>query len=197
MRNLNYQLLIIVLLFSTNSFLVSSQTYVYDVFIKGHNVGTMRVEREINDESEKIHITSHIVAHMIVKIRVDFESHSTYMNGALVEAESISKTNGHVHSKATTILKDGKYQVNIDGDLKQVNGSNLVGADLFYFEEPTNINKVYALATGQILTVVSEGNNTYYFEHDGKKELHKYDNGVLSELKLVHRLYTCIFKLQK
>jgi len=197
MRNTTYRTIIILCLVFANSFMSEAQTYVYDAFIRGHNVGKMTVVREINDESEKISVISHVEAHMIVRIRVDFESSSTYMNGAIVEATSITKTNGKVHSETNTILKDGKYQATIDGDIKKISDSKLVGGDMFYFEEPTNIKKVYALATGQMLDVVAEGANDYYFEYDGKKELHKYLNGVLHELRLEHKLYTVVFKLKK
>ena len=197
MRKITYRLLLICIIVATNTILSNAQTYVYDAFIKGHNVGEMTVDREVNDESEKISVISHIKAHMLVTIRVDFESHATYMNGTLVEAEAISKTNGHLHSEATTILKNGKYQAKVDGNTKPVSGSELIGGDMFYFEEPTDIKKVYSLASGEMLNVSKESANQYYFEHDGKKELHKFSDGVLSEMRLEHRLYTVIFKLRK
>lgn len=175
---------------------VKGQTYVYDAFIKNHKVGQMTVVREVNDESEKISVKTHIEAHMLVKIRVDFESHSTYMNGALVNAEAISKTNGHVHSKAITTRKNGRYFAERN-DLKPVglDMEDYYGGDLFYFEEPKNISQVYALATGELLAVTKEGEDIYYFEHDGKKELHRYEEGKLAELRIEHRLYTVVFKL--
>jgi hypothetical protein len=197
MRNITYRLLLISAIVSTVALTSNAQTYVYDAFIKGHNVGEMTVDREVNDESEKISVISHIKAHMLVTIRVDFESHATYMNGALVEAEAISKTNGHLHSEATTILKNGKYQANVDGESKQVSGSKLIGGDMFYFEEPTDVKKVYSLASGEMLNVSKKSANQYYFEHDGKKEVHKFSDGILSEMSLEHRLYTVVFKLRK
>ena len=197
MRNITYRFLLICLVVSTVTLMSNVQTYVYDAFIKGHDVGEMTVDREVNDESEKISVTSRIKAHMLVTIRVDFDSNSTYMDGALVEAEAITKTNGHLHSQAKTILKDGKYQVNLDGDSKQVAGSKLIGGDMFYFEEPTNVKKIYSLASAEMLDVSTASSNEYYFEYDGKKELHKYSNGVLSEMRLEHRLYTVVFKLRK
>jgi len=192
-----YRLLLICIVISTITLSASGQTYVYDAFIKGHNVGKMTVDREVNDESEKISVISHIKAHMLVTIRVDFESTSTYIDGTLVEAQAISKTNGHLNSKATTILKNGKYVAEVDDETKQVNGAKILGGDMFYFEEPSDIKKVYSLASGEMLDVSSASANEYYFEHDGKKELHKYSNGALSELRLEHKLYTVIFKLQQ
>ena len=172
-----------------------AQTMVYDAFLKGHNVGKMTVTREVNDESDKISVVSHIKAHMIVNIRVDFESHSTYMDGKLMESEASSKTNGHDHDNTHTIWKGDHYEVSLGRKTKPIAEQKLFGGDLFYFEEPANIDKVYSLTSGELLYVEQDDSNKYFFEHDGKKELHIYENGTLKELHIEHRLYTVIFKL--
>lgn len=174
-----------------------SQTHVYEAFIKGHKVGEMKVVQEVNDESEKISVITHIEAHMLVKIRVDFESHSSYMDGKLIDATAISKTNGRLHSLAQTSFKDGRYGVKVDRKTKTLNQKTIYGGDLFYCEEPEGINEVYSLASGEMIRVEKAGDHTYYFVHDGKKELHKYDEGVLTELQIDHKLYTVTFKLKE
>lgn len=197
MKNKTYHILLIFIIASVAPLASNAQTYVYDAFIRGHDVGEMTVDREVNDESEKVNVVSNIKAHMLVTISVNFESNATYVDGGLVESEAITKTNGHLHSKATTILKNGRYQLTLDGETKSINGTKLAGGDLFYFEEPVDVKKVYSLANGQILNVSKGGDNEYYFEYDGKKELHKYSNGILNEMRLEHKLYTVIFKLRK
>ena len=170
------------------------QTLIYDGYIKGHKVGEMSVEREINDESTKILVRTHVEAHMIVKITVDFTSESTYMNNKLIIGEAESRTNGHSKSLVHTTLKDGFYEVNNDGKVSRISSSDLVGADYYYFALPRNGESVYALATGKMLNVLKENDNTFYFEHDGKKELHTFSDGVLDKLEISHRLYTITFK---
>ncbi len=176
---------------------IHGQRKVYEAFMKGDKVGEMAVVREVNDESDKISVVSHIEAHMIVKIRVDYESHSTYMDGKLMEAEAISKTNGHEHSITHTILKSDGYQITKGRKTHILSDLDLHGGDLFYFEEPQGINKVYALSSGSVLEVEKEGMNDYYFEEGGKKELHRYQNGELIEVHLEHKFYTIVFKLKR
>ncbi len=176
---------------------LSAQTHLYEAFIKGHKVGEMKVVQEVNDESEKISVVTHIEAHMLVTIRVDFESHSSYMDGQLVEATAISKTNGRVHSQAQTSFKNGAYTARVDRKTKVLEQKTIYGGDLFYCEEPVDLKEVYSLASGELLQVEKAGDHEYYFVHDGKKELHKYANGVLKELQIDHRLYTVIFKLKE
>ncbi|GAB5526626.1 MAG: hypothetical protein Roseis2KO_44980 [Roseivirga sp.] len=176
---------------------INAQTHVYEAFIRGNKVGEMKVVQEVNDESEKISVVTHIEAHMLVSIRVDFESHSSYMDGKLIEATAISKTNGRVHSQAQTSFKNGSYTVKVDRKTKTLAQKTIYGGDLFYCEEPTDMKEVYSLASGELLQVEKAGDHEYYFVHDGKKELHKYTDGVLSELQIDHRLYTVIFKLKE
>jgi|GEM_PF-1004467 len=176
--------------------LTYGQTLVYDAYIRGDKVGEMKVIREINDEATKITVDTHIEAHMIVRITVDFKSSSTYMNNKLLIGEAESRTNGHLKSSVHTTLKDQHYELNKDGKISKLDGNDLVGADYYYFEVPDDGTKSYALATGGMLEMVRKDQNSFYFEHDKKKELHTFENGVLKELEISHRLYTITFKLR-
>lgn len=185
------KLIIAICLISVN---VHGQTLIYDAFIHGHNVGQMKVTREVNDESIKISVDTHIEAHMLVTITVNFTSESTYMNNKLIIGEARSSTNGHLKSSVHTVFKNGYYEVNLDGDISRLEKDDIVGADYYYFEVPENGQELYALATGTMLNVDKDHEGVYYFEHDGKKELHTFSSGSLEELKISHRLYTVTFK---
>ncbi|OEK01135.1 hypothetical protein BFP97_06260 [Roseivirga sp. 4D4] len=184
---------VIGLLLNTTAY---GQTLIYDAYIRGDNVGEMKVIREVNDEATKITVDTHIEAHMIVKITVDFKSSSTYMNNKLLIGEAESRTNGHLKSSVHTTFKDQHYELNKDGKISKLNRNDLVGADYYYFEVPDNGTESYALATGGMLEMVRKDQNSFYFEHDKKKELHTFKNGVLQELEISHRLYTITFKLR-
>ena len=107
-------MIVVLCLISIN---LQGQTLVYDAFIHGHNVGQMKVTREVNDESTKISVDTHIEAHMLVTITVDFTSESTYLDNKLIVGEAKSSTNGHLKSSVHTVFKNGYYEVNIDGDV--------------------------------------------------------------------------------
>lgn len=182
-----------VLLFTSTEKLYS-QTLIYDAFIRGDKVGEMKVIREVNDEATKIIVDTHIEAHMIVKIVVDFKSTSTYMDNKLLIGEAESRANGHLKSSVHTVFKDGHYTIDVDGDVSRIDQDDLVGADHYYFEIPQNGAESYALATGGMLKMIKKGPNSFYFEHDDKKELHTFKNGVLHALEISHRFYTITFK---
>lgn len=174
-----------------------AQKLTYEGFMRNKKVGELTAVREVNDENTKIHISTDIEAHMLVKIEVELKSESTYINQELVESSSISKMNGHVKSNVQTVHKNDHYQINADGDDIKISKSSMVGADIFYFEEPKNINEVYSLALGELLQVEKgEEAGVYFFEQDGKKEYHKYKNGVLAEVHIDHALYSITFKIK-
>jgi len=185
---------IITVMFLSSTVKLHGQTLIYDAFIRGDKVGEMKVIREVNDEATKIIVDTHIEAHMIVKIEVDFKSSSTYMNNKLLLGKAETRTNGHLKSSVYTVLKDGQYNIDIDGESSKINKDELVGADYYYFEVPENGAESYALATGGILDMVKEDQNEFYFEHEDKKEIHTFKNGVLQQLEISHRFYTITFK---
>ncbi len=185
---------IITVMFLSSTVKLHGQTLIYDAFIRGDKVGEMKVIREVNDEATKIIVDTHIEAHMLVKIEVDFKSSSTYMDNKLLLGKAETRTNGHLKSSVYTVLKDGQYNIDIDGESSKINKDELVGADYYYFEVPENGAESYALATGGILDMVKKDQNEFYFEHDDKKEIHTFKNGVLHELEISHRFYTITFK---
>ncbi len=191
---LKFKTSLLLSLFLLSPLLLSGQTNIYDAYIKAHKVGEMKVVRELNDEGIKVNVETHIEAHMIMKITVDFTSKSTYMNNRLVDATAKSSANGHLKNSVQTHYANGSYQINVDGDDKRLNASELVGADIYYFEIPEDGQQLYSLATGEYLTVKKVSNTEFYFIHDGKKESHLFDEKGLTELTISHKLYTVIFK---
>ena len=193
-RSLYLSMLICLLITTTE--IIHAQELVYEGFLRGEKVGELIASREVNDEMTKITIDTRIEAHLLVKIIVEMTSESVYRDLGLVEASSMAKANGHLKSSVITIKKDDGYEVNIDGDSNRLTTDTLVGADIFYFEEPTDLKEIYALSSGEMLKVIKDSENKYYFEHDGKRELHRYLDGVLHEVEIHHALYTLTFKLK-
>jgi len=170
------------------------QTNIYEAYIKGHKVGEMKVVKEINDEGIKINVDTHIEAHMLMNITVDFKSSSTHMNNMLVDASAESRANGHLKNSVQTHFSNGKYQINLNGKQKTSSESDLVGADLYYFEVPEDGQTLYSLATGELITKKKESDKEYYFIHDDKKESHLFDQHGLTQLTISHKLFTVTFK---
>ena len=154
----------------------------------------MIVQKEVSDNKTSILSTTHIEAHLLFKLTVDIEIESIYQNGILVESTAVSKQNGHVHSKVSLYQKEDTYSLTVDGDRSELNYQELLGADLFYFEEPKQIKHAIALASGEYLTIEKDADDRYFFVHDGKKESHRYEDQVLQQVEIEHSLYTITLK---
>ncbi|WP_420386243.1 DUF6134 family protein [Roseivirga sp.] len=178
---------------------LSAQELVYEGFLNDKKVGELQVIREVNDENTKIMVSSLIEVHALVKISVELSSESMYVNQHLMQSSATTKVHGDVRTDIQMIKKSGYYSLENNGKSSRINKSAILGADLLYFEEPINIKRVYALATGDELEIVKsdEDENAYYFQHNGKKEYHKYVEGVLHEIEINHMLYNITFRLKQ
>lgn len=174
-----------------------SQKLTYEAFLKGHKVGELTITKEVSDNKTSIHTTTNLEVHMLFKVKVDIESHSIYMNGALIESEALSHQNGHLHSSVQVHQTNNGYDIDIDGEKSSISDKMIIGADELYFEEPKDIQHTVALASGQYLDIQKGENGEYFFVHDGKKESHQYENGILKQVVIDHKLYTVTMKLKK
>jgi len=177
---------------------LQGQQLIYEGMMKGEKVGEIMAIREVNDENVKINVKTNLEVHLLFKIDMELSSESMYVNQSLMQASSVSKVHDHIHSEVQTIKMNNGYKVNIDGNLKETDRKSLIGTDIFYFEEPVSIDSVYSLALGKMLDVVrGEKSNEYYFENDGAKQFHRYQNGILQELEIDHASYSIVFRLKK
>lgn len=184
--------LLVVSMFGLGS--LQSQTLYYDASLHGHQVGELVIKKEVSDNKTSIISKTHIEAHLLFSLTVDITTESVYVNDILVESETISKQNDKIHSSVMIYQKDQGYIINIDGDEDLLKESELLGADLLYFEEPKQIKKSLALASGELLQIQRDEKGRYFFIHDGKEELHEYENGKLDNVEINHKLYTIILK---
>lgn len=193
---MDMKLVLILFLLITSIIPSAAQNYVYEAFINEQKVGEMKVVREVNDESEKISILTQINTHPLAGLQLYFKSNSSYMDGKLMDATSLTKMNGEASNSQTT-FRNGGYTISVDGKVKLLDELVLFGNDLLYFEEPRGLERVYVLALGKELTLHKEGNHSWYFEYKGKKEVYTYTAGVLVELQVDHSSYSLAFRLKQ
>lgn len=182
----------IILPFACGSIL--GQTLQYDAFLAGQRVGEFIIQKEVSDNKTSIMSKTHIEAHLLFSLTVNIETTSIYIDEVLVESETIQKQNGKIHSSVIIHQTDEGYVIDFDGDRKELKEEFLLGADLFYFEEPKQIQQSLELASGELLSIQKDEQGRYFFTHDGKKELHQYKNGKLDNVEINHQLYTIILK---
>lgn len=187
------KLILTCLLFITFQFSYS-QTKVYTASIKGHEVGEMRVQREISDNKVEIKTNVNIEAHFIFTLHVKYEITSIYQNDQLIESKAIAHQNGHLKHEIYVDKVNGRYKVNKDGEVSYFNVDNIYGADLFYFEEPDEVDQTFAVFTLEFMDIEKGDGHEYFFEHDGKKEIIDYTGGSVDKIKIEHRFYDILLE---
>jgi hypothetical protein len=176
---------------------VNGQVRIYEAFVEGNKVGEMQVIREVNDESEKITVTTDLDAHPFSTENVHSESHATYMDGKLMEATATRKINGRLHSKVTASFDDSGFFVVKDGEEQVIEQHTVYGIDLFYCEEPEGIEEVFDLTSGGFVAVEYSEGHVYYVIRGEKKERYRYENGLLQGFQVEHKRYSVVFKLKQ
>lgn len=179
------------------SFSATGQKLTYEAFLKGKKIGELVVQKENSDNKTSIRSITNLEVHMLFKMKIDVETKSIYMDGVLKESEATSHQNGHLHSSVQIHQTNSGYSIDVDGDKSAITDKEIIGADELYFEEPSDISHTIALASGQYLDIQKGENGEYFFVHDGKKESHRYEKGILQQVVIEHSLYTITMKLKK
>ncbi|MFX1702493.1 hypothetical protein PV783_00990 [Chitinophaga sp. CC14] len=169
-----------------------AQTNTFEVRIANHAVGTIEANRKLAGNAKSIIIKTRIQI-MLSKINSDIANE--YSNNVLTTAK-VSRVSGKSgEDKQTTIHRNGKEYTIIVNGAKSVIDTEIEEcvADL-YFMEPRQLNRVFSETLGRFLPVKSLGGGVYeLILPEGKKNVFKYENGILKQVEVNHTLGKALF----
>ncbi|MGF6844966.1 hypothetical protein QFZ51_000201 [Chitinophaga sp. W3I9] len=171
---------------------VNAQTNTFEVRIANHAVGTIEANRKLTGSAKSIIIKTRIQI-MLSKINSDIANE--YNNNVLTNAK-VSRVSGKSgEDKQTIIRRNGKeYTIIVNGE-KSVIDTEIEEcvADL-YFIEPRQLNRVFSETLGRFLPVKPLGGGVYeLILPEGKKNIFKYENGILKQVEVNHALGKALF----
>ncbi|MEZ2441181.1 DUF6134 family protein [Chitinophaga sp. RCC_12] len=171
---------------------VNAQTNTFEVRIANHAVGTIEANRKLAGSAKSIIIKTRIQI-MLSKINSDIANE--YNNNVLTNAK-VSRVSGKSgEDKQTIIRRNGKeYTIIVNGE-KSVIDTEIEEcvADL-YFIEPRQLNRVFSETLGRFLPVKPLGGGVYeLILPEGKKNIFKYENGILKQVEVNHALGKALF----
>ena len=138
------------------------------------------VIREVNDENVKIEMDFDIGLISESANQLNLNSESLYVNQILMQA--FVATRSDKQQTSIQIIKRGLgYDIEFNGTAVLIQKSELLGDDIFFFEEPFNISSVYSIATGQLLTLEKGNKNEYFLLGLENKLRYFYQDGILKE----------------
>lgn len=175
---------------------MQAQTLVYDALLDDKKVGELTVIKEKIGNVSKIHSLTEIHANIPFPVTVKLDVKSSYIDGVLIESKAITTHNGKAYSTINIRQSADGYSLEKNGNTSQLSTLKLVGADFYYFIEPTNSAQVIALASGDLYQIKTTTNlGEYIFVRGNKDEYRFYRNSVLQEMDVHHKLYTIELKL--
>jgi hypothetical protein len=170
----------------------NAQTNTFEVRIANHAVGTIEANRKLTGVAKSIIIKTRI---QIILSKINSDIVNEYSNNVLINAK-VSRVSGKSgEDKQTTIRRNGKeYTIIVNGE-KSVIDTEIEEcvADL-YFTEPRHLNRVFSETLGRFLPVKSLGGGMYeLILPEGKKNVFKYENGILQQVEVNHTLGKAVF----
>ena len=158
------------------------QTLKYEAFHLGRKVGSLTVTREVSDERTKIKVDVDIRGKLKPRGASQFETHSTYMDQKLIEAQGISKWDSNLNSLIAIYLNKDRYYLEKGELVIGMEPIDLLSTDIFYFEEPLKIKQAVHITSGDILTIERKEDvpASYTFTGPRIKIVHHYKAGKLT-----------------
>nr|WP_295872520.1 DUF6134 family protein [uncultured Chitinophaga sp.] len=170
-----------------------AQTTTFEVRIANHAVGTIEAQRKVTGSAKSITIKTRIQT-LLAKVNSDILNE--YDNNVLTLARSTRVAGKKGEDKETTTRRNGNdYTVLLNGTRSVIDNTEIAHcvADL-YFSEPKQVSRIFSEALGKFLPLRALGSGQYELGlPEGKKNIYKYTNGVLTEVEVNHTLGKALF----
>ncbi|ETN96115.1 DUF6134 family protein [Zhouia amylolytica] len=158
----------------------------FEVLHRDKSIGVLEAVKETYHKEVVYNNHTSIDTRIITKIEVNYGYNVTYDNNGLVEASAQIKFNGKERTNAHTERKGKNYLF-----FKDNNEPEKLDQEIDYstvkliFEEPKNVNRVYAEEHGEFHSIKRIASNTYLkTSPDGKENTYYYKNGILEKAEI-------------
>ncbi|NML35751.1 hypothetical protein HHL17_00950 [Chitinophaga sp. G-6-1-13] len=172
---------------------VQAQTTTFEVRIANHAVGTIEAQRKVSGSAKSITIKTRI---QTLLARINSDILNEYDNNVLTLAKSTRVAGKKGEDKETTTRRNGNdYTVMLNGARSVIDNTEIAHcvADL-YFSEPKQVSRIFSEALGKFLPLHPLGSGQYELVlPEGKKNIYKYSNGVLTEVEVNHTFGRALF----
>ena len=172
--------LIIVLIFFGKSLSAQNNTLNYDITRNDKTIGFLKLHKKEDGDKTYLNLVSDVNVNFIINTSIKIKEHSVYQNHKLIYSESKRLVNDNEKVNNKTSLINGIYHLDKNGLIETLRvpliNYNLL---LMYFNEPSNIARVYSDSFQQMLKIdrvsqqhfniqLPDGGVNEYFYKDGK-----------------------------
>ena len=172
--------LVIVLIFFAKSLAAQNNTLHYDITRNDKIIGFLKLQKKEDGDKTYLNLVSDVNVNFIINTSIKIKEHSVYQNNNLIYSESKRFVNDNEKVNNKTSLVKGIYYLDKSGFTETLKvpliNYNLL---LMYFNEPSNIAKVYSDSFQQMLKIdkvsqqhfnihLPDGGINEYFYKDGR-----------------------------
>jgi hypothetical protein len=173
------------------TYMSNSKVITYHVVKNNEVIGTIKMNKEIFDDSIVYDLESAIEAKFLLKFNIIGKEKSIYKNGLLVYSSVFRSLNNKTKGNHKIIFKDEQYHVQSDGNIEVINvhpiKQNLI---TLYFNEPIGITTVFCDNSKEMVSVNELGNGKYRVDlSKGKYNIFHYKDGKCIKVEAVSTLF--------
>lgn len=176
-------LIFICSLFTTLCF---AQSFTYDIFLVGSDVGDMTITRKISGNKKTYTMESRTEVNYIIDSRKDvFRSVIEFENNILVSSKMENKKNDKLNEYTYVTKGNGGYKVQTEKGLSTIAG-NIVNAvyDIF-FQEPKGGESLFVDRSGKFGSLTKIKDHCYKVIVKGDDDYtYNYENGIMTKMEV-------------
>lgn len=159
---------------------------VFKIIHKGNNIGNLYAKKEQLGDKVIYSNRTEIDTRIITKIEVDYNYKVVYKNETLAHAYVLIFFNGKEKTNTYTDQNKEGYNFYEDDELQQTISEKIKYSTVnLMFEEPVNINRVYAEEHGNFHQIKKIGPHCYEkINSKGKSSTYTYKDGFLTQAEI-------------
>jgi len=185
-----------ILLFTPVSAEPNELTTKYSMHLLGANIGEFSVRQTGESGNVSVEAITDVNVNLLISYRVKYIQHTVYNQGVLQSSLVETYKNGKLNSTTFLKLQNNSYQLVADGDTTIINDYITYSGSLIYFNEPTEIKKIYKERSAEMQQINTVSEHIYVIKDENEKELNRYfyEGGILQYAQMKHAIGTIELK---
>ncbi len=192
--------IVLVVILSLSAYLtVDAQKLYYDVVKGNKTLGSMVVERSKVGSETVFSVESSVEYRLLLSFKIEYESKERFVNGILADGSAVNTLNGKVQKQSVVKWDGGKYVINLNGELSQINEKG-IGFSIphLYYNEPVNQRQVFSQQFAGYVPMYEDKAKVYVLDSPDGKNYYTYNaEGICEEVKVSRTYATFYFRLKE
>jgi len=168
----------------------------YKLLLFGLNIGEFSVTQTKENGNVKIEAITDVNINLLFSYRIKYVQNTVYNHGILQSSRVETYKNGKLNSNMWLKLQNNSYLLVADGDTTIINDYITYSGSLIYFNEPTEIKKIYKERSAEMQQINPVSEHIYVIKDENEKELNRYfyEGGILQYAQMKHAIGTIELK---